>query len=50
MLLNPPPDGNRVTATSASVATFAPVGRTVPPTAVMYGQVAGKSGEKTLPV
>jgi len=49
MFENPPPEGNRVTATSASIATLAPGGRYVPPTAVIYGQVAGKSGEKTLP-
>ena len=48
MLEKPPPDGKRVTALSSSFLTL-PVS-TVAPTVVRYGHVAGKSGEKTLPL
>lgn len=41
--------GKRVTATSASAAADALTGRVVAPRVVMYGQLAGKSGEKILP-
>ena len=48
MLLKPPPEPNRVVATSASIAAFAPGGRVVLPTLVMKGHELGYVGEKTV--